>query len=429
MAGSTGLRMPGIHHITAICADPQRNVDFYVGLLGLRLVKKTVSFDDPGSYHLLRRRPRFSGDHPDLFAWILPPTATARARQWIGQITARSITRPTGVRGMTSQRREISSWLIRAHRVEALSSAIMSAPSVSVIIPTYNSLGYLRAAIGSVLDQTFADLECIVVDDGSPDATAAYVRMHPDSRLRLVRTRHSGSPAIARNTGIREAGGEWIAFLDHDDLWEPDKLAEQFHALKECPDAVWAYAGRTQIDALGRRIADFDASYPFSGARLMSLLGVEPGIATSTVLMRRSALDAVGHFDEALAFAEEVDLFVRLRALSEPVVVRRPLARVRRYDGNHSTHHPIAVTRSWLQLFAKVARTSPLLEVRRECRRLRVHHGITVVNQLTAAGYHREAASHLARLLIRHPLSARLWSGIGNRLRRTFAGVGPPTRF
>jgi catechol 2,3-dioxygenase-like lactoylglutathione lyase family enzyme len=89
MAGSTTAGIPGIHHITAICGDPQRNLDFYMGLLGLRLVKKTVNFDDPGSYHLYYGDGLGSpGTIMTYYAWILPPTVTARARQGTGQITA-----------------------------------------------------------------------------------------------------------------------------------------------------------------------------------------------------------------------------------------------------------------------------------------------------------------------------------------------------
>ena len=89
MAGSTALRMPGIHHITAICGDPQRNLDFYSGILGLRLVKKTVNFDDPGTYHLYYGDGLGSpGTIMTFFAWILPPTVLANARQGTGQIIA-----------------------------------------------------------------------------------------------------------------------------------------------------------------------------------------------------------------------------------------------------------------------------------------------------------------------------------------------------
>jgi catechol 2,3-dioxygenase-like lactoylglutathione lyase family enzyme len=89
MADSTAPVIPGIHHITAICGEPQRNVDFYAGTLGLRLVKKTVNFDDPGSYHLYYGDGRGTpGTIMTFFAWILPPTVTASARQGTGQITA-----------------------------------------------------------------------------------------------------------------------------------------------------------------------------------------------------------------------------------------------------------------------------------------------------------------------------------------------------
>lgn len=91
MNGPTGPRMPGIHHVTAIGGDPQRNLDFYVGLLGLRLVKKTVNFDDPGTYHLYYGDGLGSpGTIMTFFAWILPPTVQARARQGTGQISATS---------------------------------------------------------------------------------------------------------------------------------------------------------------------------------------------------------------------------------------------------------------------------------------------------------------------------------------------------
>src|SRR5690606_24784992 len=89
MAESAPAPIAGIHHITAICGDPQRNVDFYSGVLGLRLVKKTVNFDDPGTYHLYYGDALGSpGTIMTFFAWILPPGVTARARQGAGQITA-----------------------------------------------------------------------------------------------------------------------------------------------------------------------------------------------------------------------------------------------------------------------------------------------------------------------------------------------------
>src|SRR5690606_19263916 len=89
MDGSSAVQMPGVHHVTAICGDPQRNVDFYSRLLGLRLVKKTVNFDDPGSYHLYYGDGLGSpGTIMTFFAWLLPPAVRADARHGTGQVTA-----------------------------------------------------------------------------------------------------------------------------------------------------------------------------------------------------------------------------------------------------------------------------------------------------------------------------------------------------
>lgn len=97
MPDATAPRMPGIHHVTAICGDPQRNVDFYSGLLGLRLVKRTVNFDDPGTYHLYYGDGLGSpGTIMTVFAWILPPTVSANGRSGIGQISATAFQVPEG---------------------------------------------------------------------------------------------------------------------------------------------------------------------------------------------------------------------------------------------------------------------------------------------------------------------------------------------
>ncbi len=109
---------------------------------------------------------------------------------------------------------------------------------VSVIIPTYNRAGVLEKSVRSVLDQTWRDLECIVVDDGSTDGTERVVKAIGDSRLRFVYQENAGACA-ARNRGIREAGGDWIAFHDSDDTWRREKLEKQMAVVERMkPDIV-----------------------------------------------------------------------------------------------------------------------------------------------------------------------------------------------
>ncbi|MGH7451509.1 MAG: glycosyltransferase family 2 protein, partial [bacterium] len=114
-------------------------------------------------------------------------------------------------------------------------------PLVSVIIPTFNRLKYLKEAVASVFAQTYAHWELIVVDDGSTDDTLHYVSTLDDPRVRLVSETHSGNPARMRNVGVAHARGEYVAFLDSDDLWESDKLAVQLEYLHTCRGYRWCY--------------------------------------------------------------------------------------------------------------------------------------------------------------------------------------------
>nr|WP_256498773.1 glycosyltransferase family A protein [Chroococcidiopsis sp. CCNUC1] len=113
-------------------------------------------------------------------------------------------------------------------------------PKVSVIIPAYNAMKYLPATLGSLLSQTFDDFEAIVVNDGSFDETEKWVSQIEDPRVKLICQQNKGL-AGARNTGINQATGEYIAFLDADDLWEPSKLEKQVAVLEENPEVGLVY--------------------------------------------------------------------------------------------------------------------------------------------------------------------------------------------
>ena len=123
-------------------------------------------------------------------------------------------------------------------------------PRVSVIIPTYNRLDYVQEAIDSVLAQTYTDYELIVVDDGSTDGTGDTLKARYGDRIRYLWQENQGWPA-ARNHGVSIAQGEYIAQLDSDDLWLPEKLVRQVPVLDACPEAVLVFSHVMQIDAEG----------------------------------------------------------------------------------------------------------------------------------------------------------------------------------
>ena len=184
-----------------------------------------------------------------------------------------------------------------------------SQPLVSVIIPTYNRGALVHEAIASVLAQSYAPLELIVVDDGSTDATAASLRSA--RALRLVRQDHTGMPGQARNAGARVARGAYLAFLDSDDLWLPHKLADQVAAAQAAGDAInhtrerWLRGGRV-ISQRGQR-------HRRSGDLFADSLG-KCIIGPSTVLLRREVFEEAGGFREDLEVAEDYELWLRLTA-------------------------------------------------------------------------------------------------------------------
>ncbi|WP_025321592.1 glycosyltransferase family 2 protein [Deferrisoma camini] len=211
-------------------------------------------------------------------------------------------------------------------------------PRVSVVIPTRDRLGLVDEAVASVLAQTFPDLELVVVDDGSTDGTAEHLaRRFPDPRLRVVVQENRGASA-ARNRGAAETSGEWLAFLDSDDLWRPEKLERQLAALDAHPEVpaayteeVWYRRGRW---ANPRKIHAKHSGWIFE--RCLPLCIISP----SSVILRRGVFEELGGFDESLPACEDYDLWLRLTA-SHPVLLVRERLIVKRngHPGQLSQAH------------------------------------------------------------------------------------------
>jgi glycosyltransferase involved in cell wall biosynthesis len=187
-------------------------------------------------------------------------------------------------------------------------------PRTSVIITSYNYARYLPAAMASVLGQTDRDLELIIVDDGSSDDSLAIARACADPRVRVIVQPHHGLGA-ARNRGIRSARGRYIAFLDADDVWTPDKLARQCDVLGRRPNVGMVYTRFGIIDAEGRRQSrgyGYLSPAP-SGAVLRYLVRGNVVGTPSTICVRRDLL--LGHdvyFDETNSYAEDWHFYLRL---------------------------------------------------------------------------------------------------------------------
>ena len=195
----------------------------------------------------------------------------------------------------------------------------------SVIITTKNRRKLLENAIQSVLSQTVSDVECIVVDDASEDGTQEFYEN--DSRIVYVRIDAVDSRGgnYARNQGIARAMGEFVSFLDDDDVWTPDKLQKQFALYEKHPGSV-IFCGRTFKKTSGENVQSLTVIPPkkFSGD-LSRLIRTTYVTSTSCLFFPRYLLEQVGNFDERLTFWQEYELCIRLAQVAEFYFVAEPL--------------------------------------------------------------------------------------------------------
>ncbi len=201
---------------------------------------------------------------------------------------------------------------------------------VSVIIPAYNAEPFIVDTVQSALDQTYRDLEVIVVDDGSTDRTVARLEGFGD-RIRIHR-QANGGVARARNAGVALATGEWVAFLDADDLWLPHKIARQLGC-----DAPMSYTDRLNFGAMGGLPEVQSQVTPMRGGDLFVPLLCEGNfIALTSVMMRRDLFQRMGGFYTALNGTEDWDLWLRVAETNEIAFVDEPLVRYRLHPGGLS---------------------------------------------------------------------------------------------
>ena len=206
---------------------------------------------------------------------------------------------------------------------------------VSVVVPTHDRRRLLEQTLRSILWQREVDLEVIVVDDGSSDGTADMVAGLGDARVRLVRHDTPHGVAAARNRGIAEAAGGWLAFCDDDDLWAPDKLARQLQAAHQTGRS-WVYTGEVRIDLQQRIIGGPSPPPPPERvARRMPHWNLVPG-GCSSVMATEAALATAGWFDTGLRNLADWDLWIRLARTSPPAWVPSLLVGYRIHGDNAS---------------------------------------------------------------------------------------------
>lgn len=203
---------------------------------------------------------------------------------------------------------------------------------VTVIIPTHNRANYLAEAINSVLGQTYKNYEIIVADDGSTDSTSEIIKQFGD-KIRYFYQQNRG-PSAARNTGIKNARGDLVAFIDSDDLWLPDKLSQQVqlfdknHRLGLVSSAYYSCDSNLNVTRVIKEDKLTDKKH------ILKKLFIRNIFPTPTVLVKKECFEKVGLFNESYGFAEDWEMWVRIALEYDLAYIETPLCQCRRHNSS-----------------------------------------------------------------------------------------------
>lgn len=227
-------------------------------------------------------------------------------------------------------------------------TSLTPAPRVSVIIPAYNAMRYIGETLESLLAQSFTDYEAIIVDDGSKDGIGDWFRTVTDPRIRLIQQANQG-PSAARNNGIANSSGELIAFLDADDLWDRDKLAQQVALMDAHPDVGLVYCWLELVDSEGKpwnkRVEFTQSGNVWQTLLIRNIVG-----CGSSPMIRRSVFDAVGVFDASLSHDEDRDMWLRISEKFDFMPLQAPVVKYRLHNHN--------ISKDWAAMLSCITRVN-----------------------------------------------------------------------
>ena len=287
----------------------------------------------------------------------------------------------------------------------------MTGGGVSVVIPARNAAETLGRAIASVLAQTMTPLEIIVVDDASSDATEAVAREAGGALLHVIRLPERQGAAAARNHGIHAARGEFIAFLDADDTWDPGKTGRQVAVIGAHPAMTFCACRARHVGQDGRPLGPIHGGVPVAtGPEAWRTLLARNFVATPCVLARRSAVLEVGGFDPGLPVAEDQDLWIRLALAGDVGFVDEVLVTVQDRPGSLSLEYAAQTAEVTLAMvLGHIERQAARLTPAERRRALGARYG-WAGRRLYRAGNVRAGLRNLIRsMLHHHEVGGTLW--------------------
>lgn len=224
-------------------------------------------------------------------------------------------------------------------------------PLISVIIPTYNRDNSLKRSIDSVLNQTFKDFEVIVIDDDSTDDTESIVKNFNDPRIKYIKHKENRGAGAARNTGIKNARGKFIAFQDSDDEWLPEKLEKQIKSFKVSSGKVGVLYTAYLLNKNNKKIYIPLRKYRKRSGNIHKELLCGSFVGTPTMLVKKECFEKVGMFDENFDTLEDWDLAIRLSKYYDFNFLKRPLVLANCSENSISSNH-----KATIDAFKKIAK-------------------------------------------------------------------------
>lgn len=296
-------------------------------------------------------------------------------------------------------------------------------PLVTVVVPTYNRLALVKQAIASVVAQTYNNWELIIVDDGSDDGSSEAIIAMNDTRIKVVRMLHFGNIATLRNIGVKAGSGEWLAFLDSDDIWIPQRLEIQLLMLLQ-HGKRWGYGGFELMNKEMYTIPNKAGTYrPISGWIVEEVLATEASVSISALMLERTLFGEVGGFnsDAELLYREDYELVIRLALKSEALAIPELLVRVREHEGRATNAFEYGNDRM-AAVYEHFIRTHPekaLAKIAR--RRMASELADSAIKRIRQKKY-LQATRRLGKALI----NGDNWRHLLSVVRRGFSNSSPP---
>lgn len=274
--------------------------------------------------------------------------------------------------------------------------------TVSVVIPAYNAARTLKTTVQSVFEQTMQDFEIIIVDDGSKDNTVEAAQSIEDSRVKVI-SQPNGGASSARNTGIKVAEGEYVAFLDADDLWMPHKLERQLAVLTGEKDVNAVQSGVYYVNN-DLEVLSICPCFESKDVLLETLLFQNlPGLM-STLIVKRSVFEKIGYLDTNLVILEDWELAIRLSRDCNLKSVEEPLALYRQFPGNRSKNLSIHIKPGYIVLDRLFKDASLPVHIKKRKKLIYSTFYTMLCGGAFNAGKYGESFKWGAKALINHPL-------------------------